>query len=259
MTAPYLHPVSLISAALLITATLLLRRRSAAEQTMPFFSLGCGGMFAVLLAVPVVFGAASAYTDPGREGVINVLLAQVTTLPLYLAALFVADSSLARRARVARPLTRYRPARLVREGVTAPTRRPRTWITALLLCTLMCAVFGVRFGEHLRARTLVSAQPSDVGPVTVLNAEGAQIGQIPSRDLLRPGEIVCPAITIHFTAPDGTALPLQIETNSNTPLLPSSTGNIIENAWICDEYAAHPRTAPLPDSLRATWQQTRKD
>lgn len=258
MTAPYLHPVSLISAALLITATLLLRRRSAAEQTMPFFSLGCGGMFAVLLAVPAVFGVASAYTDPGREGFINVLFAQVTTLPLYLAALVVSDGSLARREQVARTLDRYRPARLTREGVTATAGRPRTWITALLLCTLTCAVFGVRFGEHLRARTLVSAQPADVGPVTVLNTEGAQVGQIPSRGLLRPGEIVCPSITVHFTAPDGTVLPLQIETNSNTPLLPSSTGNIIENAWVCDEYAAHPPSAPLPDSLRATWQQTRE-
>ncbi|BBN96540.1 hypothetical protein DEIGR_200006 [Deinococcus grandis] len=253
MTFPYLHPVSFISAALLVAVGRVLYRRSADQQIMALYTVGCGGAFAVLMAVPVVFSVAALYTDPGRNGVINVLLAQITTLPLYLAALIATDGSGTRRERLARPLSGYRPARLVREGPAARTRPNRPWSAALLLCVLMCAVFGVRFGEHLRARTLVADQAGNVGPVTVLNAEGAQVGRIPSAGLLRPGESVCPSISVTFTAPDGTRIPLQIETNSGDTLPSWSAGNIIENSWVCDLYANEPLTARLPDALRATW------
>lgn len=255
MTFPYLHPVSLVSAALVVLLVWAVYRRSAQRRVHPLFSLGCGASLFVLLAPILVFGVVSAFTDPGGNGMGNVLMAQITTLPLYLLAALFTDGSTSRREGLGRTLTQYRPARLVQETPNARLGRRQTLASTLLLSALLCAVFGVRFGEHLRARTLVAAQPADVGLVTVFDGD-RELGRIPSAGLLRPGEIICPSVTVDFTTPDGGRTPLRIGMGSGDDILPSAAGNIIENSWVCDRYAASPRSVPFPEDLRATWQQT---
>ena len=257
MTFPYLHPVSLVS--LLLCALLIraLRRRTAAERVTIGDAPGCLGSLLSLMAVPVVFSVVAGFTDPDTDGLLNVLMAQFTTWPLYLLAIGAADGSLSRRAALAAPLRAYRPARLQTERQPGLTpSRWSSWHATFLVAALLCAVFGVRFGEHLRARTLVAAQPSDYGQVSVLNAEGQEVARVPSAGMLRPGEIVCPEVKVDFTAPDGEVLRLGIAPNSGDTQASMATGNITENAWECERYTATVQRVPMPEELRKTWQGT---